>query len=38
LIRDSGQRTRRTVTRRETREEAADALDALWEKIFAKKP
>jgi hypothetical protein len=38
LIRDSGQRTRRTVTRRETREEAADALDTLWEKIFAKKP
>ena len=36
LIRDSGQRTRRTLTRRDTREEACEALDALWEKLFTK--
>ena len=37
LIRDSGQRTRRTLTRRDSREEAAEALDTLWGKLFATK-
>jgi hypothetical protein len=38
LIRDSGQRIRRTVTRRDSREDAADALEEHWLKLFEKKP
>jgi len=38
LIRDSGQRIRRTVTRRDSREGAADALEEHWQKLFVKNP
>ena len=36
LIRDSGQRTRHTLTRRSGREAAAKALEELWEKLLGK--
>jgi len=36
MIRDSGQRTRRTLTRRNSREAAAAALEELWEKFLGK--
>ena len=36
LVRDSGQRERKTLTRRPTREEAAQALEGLWAKMLEK--
>ena len=36
LIRDSGQRTRHTLTRRKTRESASEALEELWAKLLDK--
>ena len=33
LIRDSGQRERKTLTRHDSRDAAAQALEALWEKM-----
>jgi len=36
LVRDSGQRVRKTLTSRNTREEAAEALEALWDRIFER--
>lgn len=36
LIRDSGQRSRHTLTRRDSRDEATEALEALWNKLLKK--
>ena len=36
LVRDSGQRERKTLTRRPTREQAAQALEGLWAKMLEK--
>lgn len=36
LVRDSGQRERKTLTRRPSREEAAQALESLWAKMLEK--
>lgn len=36
LVHDSGQRERKTLTRRKTREEAAEALQDLWSRMLAK--
>ena len=36
LVRDSGQRERKTLTRRPTRVEAAQALEGLWAKMLEK--
>lgn len=36
LIRDSGQRNRHTLTRRDNREDAAEALEGLWSKLLKK--
>ena len=36
LVRDSGQRERKTLTRRPSRETAAEALEDLWNKMLQK--
>lgn len=36
LVRDSGHRERKTLTRRDTREEATSALEELWGRMLTR--
>ena len=36
LVRDNGQRQRKTITSRGTREEAAEALESLWNRMLER--
>ena len=37
LVRDSGRRDRKTITRRDSREEASEALLETWNTFFGRK-
>ncbi len=36
LVRDSGQRQRKTITSRGTREEAAETLESFWSRMLER--